>query len=408
MTDNPFHSLDSQALLVLDFLKDKGFSPILVGGSVRDWVLTGNLGKDLDFELVYQKTDGQFIPTFFDKIFKEIKRLNSFQVECLSLNVYRLIFENGLEMEFSPPRIERYEGLGPYGHSDFHCEFYAHLPFRDSFRRRDFTINAIGLRYRSDRLEWIDPFKGLEDLKQKKLKPCDPHSFSKDPVRLLRLCRFAERFDLIIDPLDFPLTDHCLKLLSFHHLMHEGKKAGTYRFLNRLMGLLTEGQKKNSFLDLTQFSWPSDDQSWPLKKEDFILDLLCANHLNLPQIESWEVYIGGKKGLITQYKDFFDLLKKLSKRPPVKELISSWKDFSDSSWAILLNSCFIHSLYPNIQVLERIKRYNPSLSETWIELKEIFQGRFSGMKAFQEMIESDLPPEQRRLAKLYCHLKEVL
>lgn len=55
---------------------------------------------------------------------------------------------------------------------------------------RDFTINAMALDVRHlDKL--IDPMKGAEDLRAKRLRVCSPGSFLNDPVRILRAVRFS-------------------------------------------------------------------------------------------------------------------------------------------------------------------------------------------------------------------------
>ncbi|MDX1510563.1 MAG: CCA tRNA nucleotidyltransferase [Nitriliruptorales bacterium] len=65
--------------------------------------------------------------------------------------------------------------------------------------RRDFTMNAMAVRVPEFR--FVDLFGGLSDLNARRLRtPIDPHtSFSDDPLRMLRLARFAARFDATVD-----------------------------------------------------------------------------------------------------------------------------------------------------------------------------------------------------------------
>jgi tRNA nucleotidyltransferase (CCA-adding enzyme) len=65
-------------------------------------------------------------------------------------------------------------------------------------RARDFTINALY----GDPLtsSWADPLGGLEDLKNKRLRLCQPGALVADPVRMLRAMALAARFDLVPDP----------------------------------------------------------------------------------------------------------------------------------------------------------------------------------------------------------------
>ena len=66
----------------------------------------------------------------------------------------------------------------------------------DDLARRDFTVNAMALRL--PELELIDPFGGLADLAEHRLRtPLDPEiSFADDPLRMLRAARFMAKLDL--------------------------------------------------------------------------------------------------------------------------------------------------------------------------------------------------------------------
>ncbi len=66
--------------------------------------------------------------------------------------------------------------------------------------RRDFTVNAMAVRVPS--FEFVDPFGGLADLRRGRLRtPVDPRtSFGDDPLRMVRLARFAAVMDADVDP----------------------------------------------------------------------------------------------------------------------------------------------------------------------------------------------------------------
>lgn len=66
-------------------------------------------------------------------------------------------------------------------------------------RRRDFTIHSFALDLHTGALR--DPFSGLDDLKNGELRMTSADSFADDPLRILRLCRFASQLvDFHIDP----------------------------------------------------------------------------------------------------------------------------------------------------------------------------------------------------------------
>jgi hypothetical protein len=64
-------------------------------------------------------------------------------------------------------------------------------PLEADLARRDFTVNAIALAAGEvDRATFVDPFGGIEDLAQRRLRATTAESFSGDPLRVLRLPRF--------------------------------------------------------------------------------------------------------------------------------------------------------------------------------------------------------------------------
>lgn len=58
----------------------------------------------------------------------------------------------------------------------------------DDLRSRDFTINAIAVNVNEPNV-LIDPFQGIEDVKEKKIRACTEHAFVDDPIRILRAIR---------------------------------------------------------------------------------------------------------------------------------------------------------------------------------------------------------------------------
>lgn len=110
--------------------------------------------------------------------------------------------------EYALARTEKKSGHGYQGFA-FNANPQVTLP--EDLARRDLTINAMaeGL---SGKL--VDPYKGLHDLEHKILRHVSP-AFVEDPVRLLRVARFAARFD------DFSLHPDTKALLV--DLVHSGE-----------------------------------------------------------------------------------------------------------------------------------------------------------------------------------------
>lgn len=89
--------------------------------------------------------------------------------------------------EYALARTERKEG---HGYKGFSVHASPDVTLEEDLRRRDLTINAIA---EDDGGRLIDPFNGQEDLQSGTLRHVSD-AFAEDPVRILRVARFAARF----------------------------------------------------------------------------------------------------------------------------------------------------------------------------------------------------------------------
>ncbi|MGH1372648.1 MAG: multifunctional CCA addition/repair protein [Cellvibrionaceae bacterium] len=89
--------------------------------------------------------------------------------------------------EYALARTERKTAPG-YSGFVFHTD--PNITLEDDLVRRDLTINAMA---ESDQGVLFDPYNGLQDLRQKSLRHVSD-AFSEDPVRILRVARFAARY----------------------------------------------------------------------------------------------------------------------------------------------------------------------------------------------------------------------
>ncbi|MCG8393841.1 MAG: multifunctional CCA addition/repair protein [Pseudomonadales bacterium] len=105
--------------------------------------------------------------------------------------------------EYALARTERKSGHG-YGGFTFHAA--ADVTLEDDLVRRDLTINAMA---RDEDGTVIDPFNGRADLKARLLRHVSP-AFAEDPLRVLRVARFAARYHR----LGFRVADDTLALMQ--------------------------------------------------------------------------------------------------------------------------------------------------------------------------------------------------
>jgi tRNA nucleotidyltransferase (CCA-adding enzyme) len=105
--------------------------------------------------------------------------------------------------EYALARTERKTGPGYHGFA-----FYADpdVTLEQDLARRDLTINAIA---EDEHGALVDPYGGVRDLQLRQLRHVSP-AFVEDPVRLLRVARFAARFA----PLGFRVADETMQLLQ--------------------------------------------------------------------------------------------------------------------------------------------------------------------------------------------------
>lgn len=184
-------SLTPEIFDLLLEIESLGFRLCLVGGAVRDFLLTKQLGKDLDFEIRAQ--DNKMSPDEWELFYKKLPSFLSKKKLKYTSHPYLITTVNfyGHDLEFSSPRCET-AVAGNTTHHHFTAQLDPRLNYKDSFKRRDFTINAIGieLNLAASKELFVDPFDGIKDIDKKILRHIDEYFF-EDSVRFLRLIRFS-------------------------------------------------------------------------------------------------------------------------------------------------------------------------------------------------------------------------
>lgn len=169
----------------------------LVGGAVRD-ALLGRADADRDY-VVVGSTPAAMLAAGFRPVGKD----------------FPVFLHPRTQEEYALARTERKTGHGYHGFA-FHAA--PEVTLEEDLARRDLTINAIAQDQQGG---LIDPFHGQRDLQARILRHVGP-AFVEDPVRILRLARFAARFaDFSVAPETLALMRQMVAAGEVDHLVPE-------------------------------------------------------------------------------------------------------------------------------------------------------------------------------------------
>ncbi len=194
--------ISDNALKVLYRLRDAGFASLLVGGCVRDLML-GHEPKDFDVV-----TDAR--PEQIQEVFRNA-RLIGRRFRLAHVHFGREIIEvatfRGLPAASSDPEVHAVHGADgraePTARESRRAQQADYNIFgtqEEDALRRDFTVNALYYNIRDYAV--MDYVGGANDLKEGVLRMIgNPHArYREDPVRMLRVVRFAAKLGFLIEP----------------------------------------------------------------------------------------------------------------------------------------------------------------------------------------------------------------
>ena len=205
----------------------------VVGGFVRDYLLNGEIVKDIDILCIGSGID------FAINVQKSID-------ESKKINIYKrfgtaMIKWKDYTIEFVGARKESYS-------KDTRKPKVKPGSFIDDMNRRDFTINTLAISLNKENYgELIDTFNGVDDLKNGIIKtPTDPDkTFSDDPLRILRAVRFSSQLKYDIEENTYKSIEANLdriKILSGERISEEINK------------ILMQGKPSNGFILLEKLN----------------------------------------------------------------------------------------------------------------------------------------------------------
>ncbi len=201
----------------------RGLTVYRVGGSVRDQLL-GLPGQDRDWVVVGASTE-----TMLQHGFRQVGA------------DFPVFLHPHTREEYALARTERKSAPGYLG---FDVDSSATVTLQQDLLRRDLTINAMACTAEG---RIIDPYGGQEDLRRKILRHVST-AFAEDPVRVLRVARFAARFA----PLQFTVHPTTLCLMQDMVAAGEVDHLVAERVWQETRRALTEAAPAQFFCVLTQ------------------------------------------------------------------------------------------------------------------------------------------------------------
>jgi tRNA nucleotidyltransferase (CCA-adding enzyme) len=250
----------------------------VIGGYVRDFFLQRQNTKDIDIVCV---GDGIKLAESFAKHLGLAKE----SVKIFKRFGTAMLHYNGTDIEFVGARKESYS-------KDSRNPSVSPGTLEDDQNRRDFSINALALQLNKAHFgQLLDPFNGLEDLKNGIIKtPLEPEiTFSDDPLRMMRAVRFSAQLNFKIE--DKTLTaikaqSNRLKIVSPERIIDEFNKIMMCQKPSNGIGLLLKANLLDKFLPELTALKGVDEKDGQTHKENFwhtleVVDNISKNTDNL-------------------------------------------------------------------------------------------------------------------------------
>lgn len=330
--------LDFKKVYINDYIKDiyqtakKLKKEIyLVGGAVRDLILGKEEIRDFDFVLLSDPLD------LVEELSKKWKK--SYKV--FPFKTYEFEFDN-LEFDFAMARKETYfkEGSLPCIEKTENIE--------EDLKRRDFTINAIALLIYPE-TKIIDVYKGINDIKNKKIRILKNESFREDPTRAIRAIKYKVKlnFDLEIVEEEFEMAKKFIKNVSFPRIKKELKEISILR------------ERKKIIEELLKFNLLKGYFEENIEENEKIIKILELFDKNLGNFskEEW-VYI---LAIIIKREDYINKIEPFLEKNEKREFLNSFKNQKREKYYEMKDKSLFISLlksgFPYYKIKKIIKNF---------------------------------------------------
>lgn len=264
------------------------------------------------------------------------------------------------------------------GHIGFAINSTPEITLEQDLSRRDLTINAIAL---DDMGNYIDPYHGRDDIKRKILRHVSP-AFSEDPLRILRVARFAAQ-------LNFTVADETMELLRKMAASGEGQSVSRERISSELAKALSYSRCDKFFTVLYESAnlavfFPLLAQATVPRWSEFITNLSMATNseqrwvtlalfINAPNRSGYNELTLNKarqQQLVKIY--WLNLLLNMPAISPTETLarfhqLEIWRNYPefDELWQLFCD--YLQNIKPATPAIEKLQRYHDLASR----LKEI-------------------------------------
>ena len=173
--------------LISSCADELGLECYVIGGFVRDYIISESTPKDIDILVIGNGID---FAKYISRKIEKTPKVTVFKTYGTAMFKY-----NSMEIEFVGARKESYtlESRNPK---------VSIGSLKDDQNRRDFTINSMALSLNKHNFgSLLDPFNGLSDIENKVIRtPLNPEiTYNDDPLRMLRAIRFATKLNFKID-----------------------------------------------------------------------------------------------------------------------------------------------------------------------------------------------------------------